>query len=818
MKYSFCINRVSDTLWTSAAVIRILSVSGSMSADIYHKLLSIRKDPGTSFEVLLLSSGKEDKPVDLLLIIRIKGSEPDSVTDKMNNLTGDVTQILKYEGFKTELLSEDEVKSLDAGFSYRKNMLLFYPGENGHSIESFYAPGSYDLTREIDFKYLAAILSDVQDAGISIMIVKTGIAEDEVRICKENVNWLAGKGGRESEEGIRAFRRIADMQDDSAFAVIVTLWGGESSLRLMINSLRNCDYSEIAVPNSILYEGSYINSGDNMLLPHAFKYGHTTPQNISVIRNGSRLNFITDYNGISRIFGRFTELTQIKGVTDNTKNTADTLNEVPDRYLTDQGICIGTVTGTDRPISIFRENLVRHAVIAGMPGSGKTSLMFYLLNELYKKKIPFIAIEPVKTEYRELLDVIPDLKVYTPGKSDVAPFMFNPFLPPKGITLEQYLPSLEEAFSTVLSMTTPLDVIFPEALRNCYAQYGWTNNSTRDSDDVTIFGMHEFINSFRREAMRSNYDDESRQNLISGGSFRLQKLLNVNQYLFDTDKSVSFDDLLSGYTVIELDSIGNPEHKALILTLMMMQLKLIIGHNQKKDSILKNVIMLDEAHEILGGTDYTVKKNEANPLGRIRKYFLEMVRVIRAYGTGMIFSDQSISILEEFVNNADVKVTMHLENAEERRFLAMNLGYSAENYNMISSLSIGEFLLSCGDIKTPVLVQAPDTRKVLSVPEDVSDSQVASKMGIVHQKPFMCCKCKNGCDISVRAQAESLARRLSGSIDNEMLANRESLDKYIRRNLNDALGPMVEGYDNDKKLLRCAAMQFERMISLKTTF
>ena len=65
---------------------------------------------------------------------------------------------------------------------------------------------------------------------------------------------------------------------------------------------------------------------------------------------------------------------------------------------------------------------------------------------MYKREIPFLVIEPTKTEYRALIDRIPDLQIFTPGKNKVSPFVINPFLPPKGITVEQYIPSLLSAF------------------------------------------------------------------------------------------------------------------------------------------------------------------------------------------------------------------------------------------------------------------------------------------------------------------------------------------------------------------------------------
>ena len=66
-------------------------------------------------------------------------------------------------------------------------------------------------------------------------------------------------------------------------------------------------------------------------------------------------------------------------------------------------------------------------IIAG-PGSGKTTFSVSLLDRLWKEhQIPFLVIEPAKNEYRALVESIPDIQVFTPGKNYISPFVFNPF-------------------------------------------------------------------------------------------------------------------------------------------------------------------------------------------------------------------------------------------------------------------------------------------------------------------------------------------------------------------------------------------------------
>lgn len=108
-----------------------------------------------------------------------------------------------------------------------------------------------------------------------------------------------------------------------------------------------------------------------------------------------------------------------------------------------------------------------------------------MLLRLAERGIPFLAIEPTKTEYRCLTDAIPDLTVFTPGMNSVSPFIINPFVPPVGVTMESYVPSLMNAFQAAFTMPDPLPAIFREVVNKTYAKYGWKRSSTCEDPDVT---------------------------------------------------------------------------------------------------------------------------------------------------------------------------------------------------------------------------------------------------------------------------------------------------------------------------------------------
>lgn len=218
-------------------------------------------------------------------------------------------------------------------------------------------------------------------------------------------------------------------------------------------------------------------------------------------------------------------------------------------------------------IGISLNDLTKHMLIVGTPGSGKTTFSIGLLDRLWKQyQIPFLVIEPAKNEYRALIQSIPDIQIFTPGKNYISPFVFNPFVPPRNVRLETYKSTLKTAFAAAVSMTTPLDKIFEESINNCYADHRWLDNYTTD-DKGLIFNITEFIKCFQKTFDKIGYTGETR-NIGRAGAVRLKSLVN----LFDNYYSIPIEDLLQKPTIIELAAIENSDEKALIISLLLLSI------------------------------------------------------------------------------------------------------------------------------------------------------------------------------------------------------------------------------------------------------
>lgn len=426
--------------------------------------------------------------------------------------------------------------------------------------------------------------------------------------------------------------------------------------------------------------------------------------------------------------------------------------------------------GSEVVIGCPLKSWTQHALIVGMPGTGKTTFAVNILTQFYKKGVPFLAIEPTKSEYRAMIDIVDDLQIFTPGNNNVSPFIINPFIPPKGITVEQYIPSLLAAFKAAFSMDGPLEMIFLKAVNNCYIEYGWKKYSKYGDKDVKVFGMFEYILCFKKTMNSMNYNKETKSNIETAGLLRLMNLIEQNSNIYDTINTVPIEDLLSKPTVLELNSIDNDEQKSLIMALILSSACVHIKNNQIGDGKLKNVILIDEAHVLLeSGVD---SEGSGSSKGATVKTVQKMIAEVRSYGTSIIIADQKPSaVTESIVSNTNVKVSFRLTSSKERNIIAESTDMSDSNAEYISQLGVGQAFVYFDKLRSPQLVQTEDTRETDGVRLSVSNEEIFERSKYWKDKesklvPFRECSCSNickTCSFKIRSDSEYFAEKLLGA-------------------------------------------------------
>ncbi len=429
-------------------------------------------------------------------------------------------------------------------------------------------------------------------------------------------------------------------------------------------------------------------------------------------------------------------------------------------------IVIGKLRSSSNDVTIgfSLSDLAKHTLVVGTPGSGKTTFSVGLLDRLWKEhQIPFLVIEPAKNEYRALVQSIPDLQVFTPGKNFISPFVFNPFVPPKNVKLESYKSTLKTAFAAAVSMSTPLDKIFEESINNCYSDFRWLDTYTVD-DKGKVFNIVDFIRCFQQTFDDIGYTGDAK-NIGRAGIVRLNSLAN----LFDNYHSIPIEDLLQKPTIIELSAIENADQKALIISLLLLSVLAYVNANYIGEGGLKNVILLEEAHVLLDA-DSNRGEGEANPSAIAKGLLKRMLAEIRSYGVGLVIADQSPrKVSADVVALTDMKVVFRLVEGMDKQIISESIGLSEVQSQRLSRLKPGEAFLFFNKLDEPEEVITPDYRLENNISISLSDVGIKASSTYWKDKgdklrPYPQCAyckgCSEGCDYYRRILAREVARRI----------------------------------------------------------
>jgi hypothetical protein len=332
-------------------------------------------------------------------------------------------------------------------------------------------------------------------------------------------------------------------------------------------------------------------------------------------------------------------------------------------------------------LRLTQKVLTKHLFVAGVPGSGKTTAVFNILVQLHRQGIPFLVIEPAKTEYRALkiLKDHPDpgirqlacnIRVFTPGNEELSPLRFNPLEIPAGITLDEHIGQLLACFEAAMPMGGPLQALIAESLEDVYAG--------RPKDSYPQ--MNDLVQSARRIMASKGYEGEVRSNLQAAIEVRLGLLTRrAIGRLFRATRSIpSMDDILAHPTIVELDYL--PQDHACLLTLFLLAAvrEHIRTSPGRRKPGLHHVTVIEEAHNIVGRTAAARGSEEVvDPKAFAAEYVSRMLAELRALGEGLIIADQLPStVAPQVVKNTGTKLAHRLVSADDREDLggAMLMG------------------------------------------------------------------------------------------------------------------------------------------------
>ncbi len=374
-------------------------------------------------------------------------------------------------------------------------------------------------------------------------------------------------------------------------------------------------------------------------------------------------------------------------------------------------------TITDNKYAIELADLTKHGLIAGVTGSGKTTTCFYLLKQLKQKKIPFLVIESAKSEYRQLLNdpLFKDMLVFTLGDEtpdSAAPFRINPFEVPEGILVQTHLDYLKSLFRASFVMYAPMPYVLEEALYEVYWDKGW-NLSANSNERGTGFGafptLTDLYEKIDEVVSRLGYDERISKDILAGLKTRINNLrLGGKGLMLDTSQSVPIADIMKKPVLIELKKLGSDDEKAFLIGIILTRIYEYYeakAHSENTSRGLNHLTLIEEAHRLLKHVPEEASEQDGNVRSKAVETFCNMLSEIRAYGEGVIVSEQiPDKLARDLIKNTNLKIMHRIVAKDDRDIMGDTMNLTDEQKKFVTTLDKGRAVVFAEGMDSPFLL------------------------------------------------------------------------------------------------------------------
>ena len=392
---------------------------------------------------------------------------------------------------------------------------------------------------------------------------------------------------------------------------------------------------------------------------------------------------------------------------------------VPEKSKISFGKLLYGGSPTKIPYNLDKNQLSRHTLISGINGSGKTNTVLALLNAV-SKELPFLVIEPAKTEYVDwAIDYNKQhsenpISIYMPGCKSykdkqtrepikITPLKLNPFeivwlSPEQDPNVLAHIDRLKSTFGAAFPMYDILPILMEDLIYTVYQkkssdwlnqepEFGKTLPPTLNSMSVSV---DEVIGN-------RQYEERIERNMKACLNTRIDSLKRGwKGEMLNTIHSTLWDELFGKPCIINLSYVGDDTDKAFFMALILQFLyeyKIAcaeVGRVNFNDNGCTHLTLVEEAHRVMNKCD-----NPEQPQYKTAQMFSNMLSEIRAYGEGMILVDQiPTRLIPDAIKNTNTKITHRLVSEDDVKAIAESMGLNKEQRLIIPRLLTGQCIIS----------------------------------------------------------------------------------------------------------------------------
>lgn len=373
--------------------------------------------------------------------------------------------------------------------------------------------------------------------------------------------------------------------------------------------------------------------------------------------------------------------------------------------------------------SIDYNDLVRHTLVVGSTGSGKSCTCKRILTELLEKDVPALIIEPAKDYYVrwaiKMNEILPEEKrfrIYMPGYDSfegtpLHTLKLCPFQPAAVPGAPVDMTSRCENLISLINASLPTDDILPvlidETIYSIYdLAYPGVFSSGAMMPQQEHYPLLSALTVMSKQVMKKkNYEEKVRANLATCLETRFQYLTRGTRgKLLNVMRSTDYCELFDHPTIINISGISAARDKALIMSILMLSLYEYRKSQHACDAAyrakaqenkLMHLTLVEEAHNILVNPNPNATSN--NPQKVVADLFTNILSEIRSYGEGMMIVDQyPTRLIPDAIKNTNYKVIHRLVSPDDSEVMASSISLGEEQKALIPCLIPGNAIV-CGD-------------------------------------------------------------------------------------------------------------------------
>ncbi|MEE3452837.1 ATP-binding protein [Dialister sp.] len=369
------------------------------------------------------------------------------------------------------------------------------------------------------------------------------------------------------------------------------------------------------------------------------------------------------------------------------------------------------------PVKLNDQSLTMHTFVTGATGSGKSTAIYRLLDQISSLKIEdrddmvhFMVIEPAKGEYKNRFGSFRNVSVYGTNSKKTPLLRIDPFSFPDDVHVLEHIDRLVEIFNVCWPMYAAMPAVLKDAVEQSYRDAGWDLNCSEcryhDSEGHPLFPTFaDVLREVNLVMDRSLYSGDTMGDYKGALCTRLKSLTNGLYRQIFTNNELSGKELFDENVIVDLSRVGSSETKSLLMGLLVMKLQEYrMAHACGGNAKLQHVTILEEAHHLLKRTGQVSDGEGSNMLGKSVEMLSNSIAEMRTYGEGFIIADQSPGLMDpSVIRNTNTKIILRLPDFEDRELVGKAAGLNEEQISELAKLPTFVAAVYQNDWLEPVL-------------------------------------------------------------------------------------------------------------------